>query len=387
MRGSRQSSLTFLGRQGTPAAKWATVQIKPSSCRRKFVPFSPRPSTSDVQLKTQLRWQNLPYGCRREIRDENAFQKSNDSEDDVGSELSDKDLGKSIVNDIMMVLDMDKVHELQYEFQKAQNGLTIYEFIFVMSKFLDMAVKNKDDATSKKLSRMRETEKVSALSELFAQIDINGDGTMEWEEFTSYIVESGLHASADGPTAIQRYQPAKLWEDTSKHKQDIVKMYHFPKTRAIGAIEENSSYLKIYNSQCNLMCQLKAPGGTVLCAEHIPELRQYVMTSSDLSLSFFDDVSNRMHKSFHSPVSQMCMAWNSKSRTLYSAGISGAIYAWDPEKMEEKYHLGGPGRDNRIIKDSHRDMVLCLKSFPSLETLASASMDRTIRLWDTQTGR
>ena len=91
--------------------------------------------------------------------DENAFQKSNDSEDDVGSELSDKDLGKSIVNDIMMVLDMDKVHELQYEFQKAQNGLTIYEFIFVMSKFLDMAIKNKDDATSKKLSRMRETEK------------------------------------------------------------------------------------------------------------------------------------------------------------------------------------------------------------------------------------
>ena len=73
--------------------------------------------------------------------DENAFQKSNDSEDDVGSELSDKDLGKSIVNDIMMVLDMDKVHELQYEFQKAQNGLTIYEFIFVMSKFLDMAIK------------------------------------------------------------------------------------------------------------------------------------------------------------------------------------------------------------------------------------------------------
>ena len=78
---------------------------------------------------------------------------------------------------------------------------------------------------------------------------------------------------------------------------------------------------------------------------------------------------------------------DAQSRTLYSAGVSGAIYAWDPEKMEEKYHLGGPGRDNRIVKDSHRDMVLCLKSFPTLETLASASMDRTIRLWDTQTGR
>ena len=152
-------------------------------------------------------------------------------------------------------------------------------------------------------------------------------------------------------------------------------------------IEGNSPVLKLYNTSCHPLNELKAPSGNVLCAEHIPELRQYVMTSSDLSLSFFDDSSMRLHKSFHSPVSQMCMTWNAQSRTLYSAGVSGAIYAWDPEKMEEKYHLGGPGRDNRIVKDSHRDMVLCLKSFPTLETLASASMDRTIRLWDTQTGR
>ena len=85
---------------------------------------------------------------------------------------------------------------------------------------------------------MRETEKVCALSELFAQIDINGDGTMEWEEFTTYIVESGLRASAEGPTAIQRYQPAKLWEDTSKHKQDIVKMYYFPKPGRLGQLRK-----------------------------------------------------------------------------------------------------------------------------------------------------
>ena len=52
----------------------------------------------------------------------------------------------------------------------------------------------------------------------------------------------------------------------------------------------------------------------------------------------YDDNSMRLHKTFHSPVSQMCMTWNAQSKTLYSAGVSGAIYAWDPEKMEEKYH-------------------------------------------------
>ena len=329
--------------------------------------------------------QTFLTSVEEKYEEDNAFD--NDDANNIVGEEADNEGKYDIVNDIMMILDMDKVFDLQLEFQKAQNGLTIYEFIFVMNRFLDAAIKNNDDATSKKLSKMKETEKVSALSELFAQIDINGDGTMEWEEFTSYIVESGLNASTEGPTAIQRYQPAKLWEDTSKHKQEIEKMYFFPKTRTIGAIEGNSPVLKLYNTSCHPLNELKAPSGNVLCAEHIPELRQYVMTSSDLSLSFFDDSSMRLHKSFHSPVSQMCMTWNAQSRTLYSAGVSGAIYAWDPEKMEEKYHLGGPGRDNRIVKDSHRDMVLCLKSFPTLETLASASMDRTIRLWDTQTGR
>lgn len=36
------------------------------------------------------------------------------------------------------------------------------------------------------------------------QIDINGDGTMEWDEFTSFIVETGMHgADADTYTINQ----------------------------------------------------------------------------------------------------------------------------------------------------------------------------------------
>ena len=297
--------------------------------------------------------------------------------------------GKGIVNDIMMVLDMDKVLDLQEEFQKADNGLTIYEFVYVMKRFIATAVKNTDDNTSHNLANMTETMLASALAELFAQIDINGDGTMEWEEFTSYIVESGLSGN-DEPDGILKYE-VNPWEDFSKHRSNIERMYFFPKDPAvssgsIGLVEAQSPLLKIYNSECSPVHHLKAPRGHVLAAGHIQDLKQYVMTSSDLSISFYDDTSYRLHKSFHTPVSQMCIEWDTTTKTLFSSGISGAIYAWDPEKMEERYHMGGTGRDGRLVRGSHQDMVLGLKTLNGLETLASASMDKTIRLWDTTTG-
>ncbi len=46
-----------------------------------------------------------------------------------------------------------------------------------------------------KRTKEQEVELVASLIELFEQIDINGDGTMIWNEFTSYCVEAGLVAT------------------------------------------------------------------------------------------------------------------------------------------------------------------------------------------------
>ena len=36
-------------------------------------------------------------------------------------------------------------------------------------------------------------QQVADLIELFAQVDVNGDGTMEWEEFSAFCIEAGEH--------------------------------------------------------------------------------------------------------------------------------------------------------------------------------------------------
>lgn len=40
---------------------------------------------------------------------------------------------------------------------------------------------------------IEEVKKITlALVDLFKEIDVNGDGTMEWEEFSNHIIELGL---------------------------------------------------------------------------------------------------------------------------------------------------------------------------------------------------
>ena len=93
--------------------------------------------------------------------------------------------------DIMMLLDIDKVPALRKEFEAQEEGLTQTDFVRVMLKYL-------------KRESIDEFQLVSNLVELFAQIDVNGDGTMEWDEFTSFIVDTGNLAIENEPNSIQK---------------------------------------------------------------------------------------------------------------------------------------------------------------------------------------
>ena len=240
-----------------------------------------------------------------------------------------------------------------------------------------------------------DTSLVANLCELFAQIDVNGDGTMEWEEFTSFIVETGKTAREHEPNSIQMYH-ASSWEDTSKHNSVIEKVYYFEGVDKIVTCEHHSKILRIYNAHCDTIKTVSS-GGVVLCADHLSEHGHYAVSSSDLQLTFYDDSTYRQIKSVPVPSSQICLSWSPTDNngighagTLFSAGVSGTIYAWDPSEQNvciQRHHMGGPGKDGHLQNDSHEDMVLDLLMITSLESLTSASMDRKIRLWDVHSGK
>ena len=76
-----------------------------------------------------------------------------------------------------------------------EDALGLEEFVEVMMTFLPPT----DDPVS-----------VAAdLIELFADIDINGDGDLEWEEFTGYCIEAAIAAIHASKT------PAPDWQQIS----------------------------------------------------------------------------------------------------------------------------------------------------------------------------
>jgi hypothetical protein len=129
----------------------------------------------------------------------------------------ESDPEKGFTMDIMMMMDMDKVSSLRGEFQQKGRGLSISEFVRVMMRFVQSSP---DTDENSRLRNLPELQLVANLCELFAQIDINGDGSMEWEEFTSFIVDTGLTVKSHQPNSIQLYHHVP-WEDASKHSTFI----------------------------------------------------------------------------------------------------------------------------------------------------------------------
>lgn len=85
---------------------------------------------------------------------------------------------------IMVRLQVEDLTRLKCEFDRAGRGLSLQEFVSVMLDHVGWEPGNV-------------VPFVEDLMELFAQVDVNGDGTMEWEEFTSAIIEGGMGTSSD----------------------------------------------------------------------------------------------------------------------------------------------------------------------------------------------
>ncbi len=77
----------------------------------------------------------------------------------------------------MMMLDNEKLAALEEEFNEHPNGIELPNFIWLMKCAISHPAEEK-------------YELVNGLIKLFQDIDINGDGHMEWAEFTQYIIDA-----------------------------------------------------------------------------------------------------------------------------------------------------------------------------------------------------
>jgi len=120
-------------------------------------------------------------------------------------------------NDIMNHLNYHKLERIYNDYELlagARGGLDLKTFVKVM---LEHFPKQKDPVGL-----------VRNLIDLFEQIDVNDDKTLEWVEFTNHIIEMGMvREDSNLIDAIKSYYPSDIKD--GKHDTEIENMFYLEK--------------------------------------------------------------------------------------------------------------------------------------------------------------
>ena len=159
------------------------------------------------------------------------------------------------LNTIMMLLDLNKINKLHDYYSSYPDGIDRDIFVKIMEKELP---NNLTDPTD-------QTNLVYGLYKFFCEIDFNGDGQMQWEEFTQFIIDTvegdndaKIDESEDDNVNTQifnekkmmkykRYHVSTRIKDNLIHKKDVICSCFIPRLDLIIINEYSTKILKIYN--------------------------------------------------------------------------------------------------------------------------------------------
>ena len=158
------------------------------------------------------------------------------------------------ISTIMMLLDLNKINKLHDFYSDYPDGIERSLFVKTLEKELP---NNLTDTTD-------QTNLVYGLYKFFCEIDFNGDGQMQWEEFTQFIIDTvegdndaKLEDAEDyNKTQIfnakkmikyKRYHVSTRIKDNMIHKKDVICGVFIPRSDIILVNEYSTKTLKVYN--------------------------------------------------------------------------------------------------------------------------------------------
>ncbi len=83
--------------------------------------------------------------------------------------------------DVMAALDGDRMEEFKDTFLSTADALTPLQFVKAIRPFMPA-----------QLPGITEVQLIAKLCEFFSDVDVNGDGTMQWQEFTGAVIDAGM---------------------------------------------------------------------------------------------------------------------------------------------------------------------------------------------------
>ncbi len=212
----------------------------------------------------------------------------------------------------------------------------------------------------------RERKLIRVLIMLFDEIDLNGNGLLEWDEFTNYIIEKAtvLNNIKHKSDEVKNYTPAHI-KIGKKFPNLLTKAVYIEEIDRIAILEEGTDEILFINHDTGAINDKKllvrappdADNKTKVDANDHPVTRaeksmvldmiyirdkdsNYLMTSSnDGAIRTWRNsgtgfiLANAEEEALYYPQAQRVMAWDEVNQVLFTGQRDGVINIWDKKSV------------------------------------------------------
>lgn len=303
--------------------------------------------------------------------------------------------------DLLNLLKQDKLSQIENYFRKRPKGLRLDEFIYIIFKYFEF------DYSDKKLKELL----CLKLIELFKEIDINDDHSLEWSEFSNHIIQlSSVNRNNTERDNILPFKPAesKIKLKFSKTADtNIEKLLYYPKKSTLFIVEQNSPKFLMFDvndgtnplstkskaNEWSLLHEQVAHKKPITNLELFNDPKDLSLTlatcSVDLSINFWNlEGTPKLKNTIFVPEITQVMRYYQESVTsnalLFTGGNDASIRIYDMCNFKDKASL--PCWNPFVKLDNkqrgHSGPISDLLSIKEHSMLASSGLDGRICLWD-----
>eukprot|EP00435_Cladocopium_sp_Y103_P061849 s1247_g23.t1 len=277
---------------------------------------------------------------------------------------------------VLTDLSADVLENVKAEFVENGGALNGEQFVRAMLRNLDgdRSGKSQVSATQESASPIRSASiRAAAVMDLFSHVDVHGESSVTWEDVSNYFIEQGMSGGDEFTVdSIKTYEVSQV-KDVSKHETPVEKLVYLEQIDSLVCLSRGSRNFRLYDpKRCILKDTVPGHRGTVINCCYVDAWTQIATTAADMTICFWDSHLQLRNRLAAKDV-QLCLQWDSVSRSLFSGAIDGTLSRWDLNNMTLA----------DLRKGNHKKAINDLLMVHDINLLASASSDGSILMWDT----
>jgi Ca2+-binding EF-hand superfamily protein len=298
------------------------------------------------------------------------------------------------VKSLSSALSSNALPSLKEKFQ-ASGGLDSFQFT-------DTLFRSLCEFQPKLLNLSEAASTIAALQDMFSQIDFNGDGTVDWDEFTTFCIQMGLTSNDakgyNNENVLDKYVVEYREDGTTQdnviksHSQLSIMKYIQPLNRIVAMLEKGDSVLmmnehfKLHSifdpSRLPHSDPQEKPKIYDIC--YLPSKDLFAYSASDHSIVILKEqtslngkrISYSVQKKILTNTLHLKLCWSDRCKILCSVSSDNVVYGWDTDEQNPIFQVS-----------RHKDTITDFISIDPMELFVTCSLDKRIVLWSQSSRR